>query len=91
MLQIAIFIIFSFSIPNPHVCINVYTLPFLGGSNGEIFRNRKGYFSLNVQTMCDSNLKIMDIVARWPGSSHDSTILTQESVLGLKAGSLETI
>ncbi|CAI6367790.1 unnamed protein product [Macrosiphum euphorbiae] len=31
---------------------------------GERFRNRKGYFSFNVQAICDSNLKIMNIVAR---------------------------
>ena len=46
----------------------------LGGINAETFRNRKGYFSLNVLTICDSELKIRDIVARWPGSSHDQTI-----------------
>ncbi|XP_051164287.1 putative nuclease HARBI1 [Leptopilina boulardi] len=45
-----------------------------GGQNAEIFRNRKGYFSLNVQAICNSNLEFLDIVARWPGSSHDSTI-----------------
>lgn len=31
---------------------------------GERFRNRKGYFSFNVQAICDSNLNIMNIVAR---------------------------
>ncbi|XP_055907449.1 putative nuclease HARBI1 [Eupeodes corollae] len=51
-----------------------------GGANGEIFQNRKGYFSFNVQTMCDSKLKIMDIVARWPGSSHDSTIFNNSRI-----------
>lgn len=45
-----------------------------GGDYGELFRNRKGYFSLNVQTMCDPELYIRDIVSRWYGSSHDSTI-----------------
>lgn len=45
-----------------------------GGDNAELFRNRKSYFSLNVQTICDHNLLIRDIVARWPGSVHDSTI-----------------
>ncbi|XP_045541246.1 putative nuclease HARBI1 [Papilio machaon] len=45
-----------------------------GGSNSELFRNRKGYFSLNVQVVCDSNLVIRNIIARWPGSVHDSTI-----------------
>ncbi|XP_060882080.1 putative nuclease HARBI1 [Metopolophium dirhodum] len=41
---------------------------------GEQFRNRKGYFSFNVQAVCNSKMEIMNIVARWPGSVHDSTI-----------------
>lgn len=45
-----------------------------GGENAELFRNRKGYFSLNVQTVCNSNLEITNVVARWQGSAHDSTI-----------------
>lgn len=45
-----------------------------GGQNAEYFRNRKGYFSLNTQAVCNSDLKFSNIVARWPGASHDSTI-----------------
>lgn len=45
-----------------------------GGEQAEHFRNRKGYFSLNVQAACDSHLKFRDVVARWPGATHDSTI-----------------
>ncbi|XP_045464156.1 putative nuclease HARBI1 [Harmonia axyridis] len=45
-----------------------------GGDNAELFRCRKGYFSLNVQAICNAKLEFTDIVARWPGSSHDSTI-----------------
>lgn len=30
----------------------------------EQFRNRKGYFSLNVQAICSSNLVITNLVAR---------------------------
>uniref|UniRef100_A0A2S2NS44 Putative nuclease HARBI1 n=1 Tax=Schizaphis graminum TaxID=13262 RepID=A0A2S2NS44_SCHGA len=51
-----------------------------GGDNAEYFRNRKGYFSLNVQTIACPNLKIMDIVARWPGSCHDQTIFKKSKV-----------
>lgn len=51
-----------------------------GGNMGEIFRNRKGYFSVNVQTICDSKLLIRDIVARWPGSAHDSTIFNNSHI-----------
>lgn len=52
----------------------------LGGRQAELFRNRKGYFSLNVQTISDKNLKIRDIVARWPGSSHDQTIFASSAI-----------
>jgi hypothetical protein len=45
-----------------------------GGDDGEIYRNRKGYFSINVQLICDNNNYITNVVARWPGSVHDSTI-----------------
>lgn len=45
-----------------------------GGDDGELYRNRKGYFSLNVQAICNSKLKFTDIVARWAGSTHDSHI-----------------
>lgn len=45
-----------------------------GGEHAELYRNRKTWFSLNVQTVADPQLKIRDIVARWPGSTHDSTI-----------------
>lgn len=51
-----------------------------GGPNAEIFRNRKGYFSLNVQMVCDSRRMVTNIVARWPGSTHDSRIF-ENSVL----------
>ncbi|CAB3231326.1 unnamed protein product [Arctia plantaginis] len=45
-----------------------------GGDDAELFRNRKSYMSINMQTISSPNLLITDIVARWPGSTHDSTI-----------------
>ncbi|GFY71433.1 retrovirus-related Pol polyprotein from transposon opus [Trichonephila inaurata madagascariensis] len=45
-----------------------------GGSLAETFRCRKGFFALNVQTVSDPNLCIRNIVVRWPGSTHDSTV-----------------
>ena len=45
-----------------------------GGLYAEHFRNRKGFFSVNVQVVCNSALEIQNIVCRWPGSTHDSTI-----------------
>jgi hypothetical protein len=45
-----------------------------GGDAAEIYRNRKGYFSINVQTIANARLLITDIVAHWYGSAHDVTI-----------------
>ncbi|XP_063910658.1 putative nuclease HARBI1 [Zophobas morio] len=39
-----------------------------------VFMNRKGYFSLNCQIICDSNLRILHMGARFPGSVHDAAI-----------------
>lgn len=46
----------------------------------ENFRNRHGYFSLNVQTICDAQMRVMNVVARWPGSAHDSNIFAHSEV-----------
>ncbi|KAJ3653970.1 hypothetical protein Zmor_013188 [Zophobas morio] len=51
-----------------------------GGEEPEIYRNRKGFFSMNVQVICDATLKIQNIVCRWPGSSHDSTIFNNSRI-----------
>jgi hypothetical protein len=40
-----------------------------GGNNAEVYRNRKGQFSINVQLIADADLMIRNIVARWPGKS----------------------
>ena len=44
------------------------------GENAEVYKNRKGYFSINVQAVGGPNLEILNIVARWPGSVHDARI-----------------
>uniref|UniRef100_A0A672KZA5 DDE Tnp4 domain-containing protein n=1 Tax=Sinocyclocheilus grahami TaxID=75366 RepID=A0A672KZA5_SINGR len=57
-----------------------------GGENGELFRNRKSYCSINVQvvfdvTNHDEKAQITNIVARWPGSTHDSRIFDNSALL----------
>ncbi|KAK7873799.1 hypothetical protein R5R35_005784 [Gryllus longicercus] len=58
-------------------------IPHVPGNEGHYYINRKNFPSLNVQVVCDASLKIMDIVARWYGSAHDSRIFN-ESALKLK-------
>jgi len=52
----------------------------IGGPDAEYFRNRKGYFSLNVQTITCPGLKIMDVVARWLGSCNVQTIFKKSRI-----------
>ena len=40
----------------------------------EIYRCRKSFMSLNVQRTCDADLRFINIVARWPGSTNDSCV-----------------
>jgi len=63
-------------IPN---CIGVIdgTHIFIHTPSGNIevmFVCRKGGHSINVQIVCDAENRILDIVVKWPGSTHDSFI-----------------
>lgn len=51
-----------------------------GGYNAEIYRNRKGFFSYNVQAICDSDCMFENVVCRWPGSTHDATIFANSNI-----------
>ena len=42
--------------------------------NAMIYVNRKQFYLINVQAICDSEACITGIVARWPRSTHDSRI-----------------
>ncbi|XP_066596948.1 putative nuclease HARBI1 [Prorops nasuta] len=46
----------------------------------ENYRNRKGYYSLNVQAIVGPKTEILDIVPEWPGSNHDSRIFKNSRV-----------
>ncbi|XP_041347268.1 putative nuclease HARBI1 [Gigantopelta aegis] len=44
------------------------------------FVNRKHFHSLNVQVIFDAEYKLMDVVAKWPGSTHDARILHESGI-----------
>nr|XP_046482675.1 putative nuclease HARBI1 [Neodiprion pinetum] len=46
----------------------------------EVYRNRKGYFSLNVQAVVGPNMEFLDVVLEWPGSNHDSRIFQNSRI-----------
>ncbi|XP_018570985.1 putative nuclease HARBI1 isoform X4 [Anoplophora glabripennis] len=62
-------------------CVDGTHIPIAspGGNNAEVYRNRKGYFSLNVQVIAGPRREILDIVVRHPGSTHDSVIFDRSS------------
>ncbi|XP_064482910.1 putative nuclease HARBI1 [Ornithodoros turicata] len=51
-----------------------------------VYVNRKGYRSLNVQMVCDADLFITSVNARYPGSSHDSFIWRKSALHDLLHG-----
>ncbi|KAI8120756.1 hypothetical protein CVS40_8061 [Lucilia cuprina] len=58
---------------SPDYCIE-------GGEFAEIFRNRKGYYSINV--VCDASLLFTDIVARWLKFRFESGSRDNQIILG---------
>ncbi|XP_039610032.1 putative nuclease HARBI1 [Polypterus senegalus] len=49
-------------------------------ADAEEFRNRKNWFSINVQGVCTPTMQFSNIVARWKGSTHDSRIFYNSSL-----------
>lgn len=60
---------------NNHTCVII-----LGGSNADVYRNQQGFYSMNVQAVCDSDLRFSDVVARWQGSAPDSQIFDNSKI-----------
>jgi len=54
--------------------------------NEEAFVNRKGIHTINVQAVCDANMRLLDLVAKWPGGTHDSFIWRSSSLHELFEG-----
>lgn len=46
----------------------------------ELYVNRKHYHSINCQVVASSDQRFLDIVAKWPGKTHDALIWRESSV-----------
>lgn len=67
--------------PNVVACVDGTHIKIIAPAVNEWeYVNRKGYHSINVQLMCDANLRIVNCVVRWPGATHDSRILTESEI-----------
>ena len=61
--------------PNVLGAIDGTLVPIKGPSvDQHLYVCRKRYHALNIQSVADADYKFINIVARWPGSSHDAFI-----------------
>ena len=61
-------------IDGSHICI------IAPSEDEDAYVNRKRYHSINIQAICNANLIFRYVVAKWPGSHHDSFILKASTV-----------
>lgn len=67
-------------VPNVLGVLDGTHVPIISPAENEpAFVNRKQYHSINCQVIAAKNYKIFDIVAKWPGSTHDSFIWKDSS------------
>ncbi|CAI6369369.1 unnamed protein product [Macrosiphum euphorbiae] len=52
----------------------------VAGDYAQLYINRKGFYSINVQVICDANCHILHVIARWRGSAHDSRIWNESLI-----------
>jgi hypothetical protein len=40
-----------------------------------VYVKRKNYHSINVMGVCDASMRFLNIVAKWPGGTHDAFMI----------------
>ncbi|XP_061170751.1 putative nuclease HARBI1 [Saccostrea echinata] len=69
------------NMPNTIGCIDGTHIRIKSPSVDEhLYINRKNYHSINVQGVCDASLKFINIVAKWPGGTHDAFIWSNSAL-----------
>ncbi len=64
-------------VPNVIGIIDGTHIPIMRPTRGPdepLYCCRKGGHSINVQLVCDHRMRFTDVVAKWPGSTHDAFI-----------------
>lgn len=46
----------------------------------QMYRNNKHYHSINVQLVCAPDMRILDVVSQFPGSTHNANLLKQSKI-----------
>lgn len=63
----------NYRFPNTVGCVDGSLVPIRTPTVDEhLYVCRKGYHAINVQGVCDHRQKFTNIVAQWPGSTHDA-------------------
>ncbi|XP_025099687.1 putative nuclease HARBI1 [Pomacea canaliculata] len=67
--------------PGVFGCVDGTHIPIQSPPNNEHeYVNRKNVHSINVQVICDADMIFIDVVAKWPGSVHDSRVLRESGI-----------
>ena len=74
-------------------CIDGSHVPILAPStNEDIYVNRKGFHSINIQAICDHEFRFINAVVKWPGCTHDAFIWRQSGInREITSGGIETV
>ena len=71
----------KFGMTQAYGCIDGTHIPLIRPpQNSQDYFCYKQYFSLNIQTICDSKGYFMDVECKWPGSVHDAKMFANSSI-----------
>ena len=71
----------KFGFPNCGGAIDGTHIPIIAPQHHHTdYYNRKGYYSIVAQVVCDHEYKVLSVVAGWPGRVHDARVFTNFSL-----------
>ncbi|CAC5385073.1 HARBI1 [Mytilus coruscus] len=76
------------SFPNVLGAIDGTLIPiqWMSGDDEPTYVCRKQYHAINVQVICDAELKFTNTVVQWPGAAHDAFILANSNIPTIMEG-----